>query len=74
MVFYQPQVAEEKLKAELILSDSAWRPLIDKAEAHGYFTGQIDFLLEFSGAHEHARTLSVSEWDDVTHSEVSERI
>ena len=36
----------EKLKAELILQHDGWRPLIDRAESHGYFRGQIDFLLD----------------------------
>jgi hypothetical protein len=47
--FSDQQVKEETLKAELILSHPAWRPLIDRAEEHGYFRGQIEFLLDFSG-------------------------
>ena len=47
--FFPPQISEEKLKAELILADCNWRLLIDRAESHGYFRGQIEFLLEFSG-------------------------
>ena len=47
--FYRPQVAEEKLKAGLLLSDDSWRQLIDEAEVHGYFRGQIGFLLRFAG-------------------------
>src|SRR5207249_259107 len=48
--FNEPQIAEEKLKAELILAHAEWRTLIDRAEGHGYFRGQIGFLLDFSGA------------------------
>lgn len=48
--FSEQQIAEERLKAELILSDSGWRPLIDRAEGHGYFSGQIGFLFDFCGA------------------------
>jgi Protein of unknown function DUF262 len=48
--FSEPQIAEEKLKAELILTNDDWRPLIDKAEDHGYFRGQIGFLVDFCGA------------------------
>ena len=47
--FNSQQIAEEKLKAELILADRLWRDLIDRAEGHGYFHGQIEFLLDFSG-------------------------
>ncbi len=48
--FNLQQIAEEKLKAELTLSDPHWRDLINRAEEHGYFRGQIEFLLDFSGA------------------------
>lgn len=48
--FYQQQVGEEKLKAELIIADPNWRNLIERAEGHGYFNGQIEFLLDFCGA------------------------
>lgn len=58
--FYERQLDEERLKASLILADAAWRPLIHAAEDHGYFRGQIGFLLEFSGANasdaDHAQT------------------
>ena len=47
--FNLQQIAEEKLKAELILAEPRWRNLIDRAEVHGYFHGQIEFLLDFSG-------------------------
>lgn len=48
--FRHEQKMEESLKAELLLADSAgWRPLIDQAERHGYFRGQIGFLLKFAG-------------------------
>lgn len=47
--FPKPQFQEESIKAVLVLSDEGWRPLIDKAERHGYFRGQIDFLLDFCG-------------------------
>ncbi|TKJ55036.1 DUF262 domain-containing protein [Pseudomonas viridiflava] len=43
------QTSEEVLKANLILTDAAWRELLEKAELHGYFQGQIGFLLERSG-------------------------
>ncbi len=48
--FNGQQVREERLKAHLMLNNDAWLPLILKAEQHGYFRGQIEFLLNFSGA------------------------
>lgn len=43
------QIADERSKAKLLLSDSAtWWPLISRAELHLYFLGQISFLLDFS--------------------------
>ena len=47
--FTQQQVREEMLKAAMILADPAWRDRIDRAEDHGYFSGQIEFLLDFCG-------------------------
>lgn len=47
--FSPQQVREECLKAKLILADNGWRDRIDRAEAHGYFVGQIEFLLDFCG-------------------------
>jgi hypothetical protein len=47
--FSPQQVREEVLKAKLIRSRAGWRERIDEAEAHGYFRGQIEFLLKFSG-------------------------
>ena len=46
--FYRWQVQEERLKASLILRGGSWLEVIDKAERHGYFNGQIEFLLKFS--------------------------
>lgn len=48
--FSMQQISEEKIKAELILAEPGWRKLIDQAELHGYFKGQIEFLLVFCGA------------------------
>lgn len=47
--FSPQQVREESLKAALILSKPSWRARIEQAERHGYFDGQIGFLLKFSG-------------------------
>ena len=65
--FNEQQVAEEKLKAELILEHHDWRPLIDQAEGHGYFRGQIEFLLDFSGIIESAGSEKIAVWDDAAH-------
>jgi hypothetical protein len=47
--FNQQQVREEQLKAMLIRKSDNWRDLLIEAECHGYFSGQIEFLLKFSG-------------------------
>ena len=65
--FRPQQVSEEKLKAELIRVDDGWRPLIDQAERHGYFKGQIEFLLEFCGAGEKWRSSGGVGWGTDTH-------
>ncbi len=65
--FYAQQISEEKLKAELMQVDGAWRPLIDRAEQHGYFKGQIDFLLEFCGVGAKWRNSGGVNWGADTH-------
>lgn len=47
--FYAQQIREEHIKANLILKDAAWERAILNAEQHGYFKGQIEFILSFSG-------------------------
>jgi len=47
--FNEQQAQEEKLKAQLLRGGKEWRPLILEAERHGYFKGQIEFLLKFCG-------------------------
>lgn len=47
--FNGAQTSEEVIKANLLLSDAIWREPLEKAELHGYFQGQIGFLLEHSG-------------------------
>ena len=46
--FSEQQISEEKLKAELILAHAGWRPLIDRAEAHGYFKDRLNFFSTFA--------------------------
>lgn len=68
--FSQQQIREETLKASLVLSNSDWRALIEAAEAHPYFAGQIGFLLDFSGARSGAEAKRVEEWDDLAHAQM----
>jgi len=60
--FFRQQVAEEQVKARLLLADAGWRALIAQAEAHPYFRGQIGFLLEFSGVRRHPAATGEQEW------------
>lgn len=48
-LFSSWQVLEEKIKAHLITKNKRWENKILEVEQHGYFIGQIGFLLEFSG-------------------------
>ena len=66
--FSEQQISEEKLKAKLILAHAGWRPLIDRAEAHGYFKGQIEFLLDFCGALGKYEDTDIAKWEDRDHS------
>jgi hypothetical protein len=61
------QAREEMSKASLMTSHAGWRPLILRAERHGYFRGQIQFLLEFSEVMDAVSDTSPSEWDDELH-------
>ena len=71
--FYKPQIAEEKLKAALIRADNRWKPLIDQAESHGYFRGQIEFLLEFCGVAEKWKNSGTVNWENDVHSSFQEQ-
>ena len=46
--FAEIQILEERIKASLILKSGDWKNAVIKLEQHGYFIGQIDFLLKFS--------------------------
>lgn len=70
--FSPQQIQEERLKAYLILSNEEWRPLIDHAESHGYFKGQIEFLLDFAGVLEKWKE-GGDEWSDETHTDLQTR-
>jgi hypothetical protein len=63
------QVHEEVLKAKLLLSDVAWRQHLELAEGHGYFQGQIEFLLDFAGIRQAAIVKPLSEWSKEEHAD-----
>ena len=60
--FSREQLKEERIKARLLLADDDWRQLIDRAEGHGYFVGQIGFLLNFSGISAHPASDGEQDW------------
>jgi Protein of unknown function DUF262 len=67
--FSPQQIREEVLKAGLILADTGWRERIDRAEEHGYFSGQIEFLLDFCGVPAQAENAPVK-WDGTVHAKL----
>ena len=71
--FSLDQIREEKCKAELILADPNWRGLIDRCEGHGYFKGQIEFLLDFSGVIGRREETGVGSWSEDDHRVLQER-
>jgi len=71
--FSLQQISEEEIKAKLIQADEGWRPLIDRAEGHGYFRGQIEFLLDFCGAEEKRKESIVIDWEDSAHAPLQQQ-
>jgi hypothetical protein len=71
--FSSQQVREEVLKAKLILAHPGWRSRMDRAEAHGYFRGQIEFLLEFSEVIQNFAAAPVSDWPETLHTQLQGR-
>lgn len=65
--FSPQQVREEILKASLVLSNPDWRGRLLVAEEHGYFSGQIEFLLDFCGVNVEAEKVPIIEWQAATH-------
>lgn len=47
--FNRDQRTEERVKSRLILAEPSWRALIERAETHSYFRGDLQFLLRWSG-------------------------
>lgn len=61
-------VEEERIKAGLILRESdgsQWLDSILSAERHGYFTGQIGFMLEFAGIVDYYKDRGDVNWSEV---------
>lgn len=71
--FSPQQVREESLKANLIQTHAGWRARIDDAEAHGYFRGQIEFLLDFCDAYAEAGKLPIASWPEALHVQLQQR-
>jgi len=71
--FFQQQISEEQLKAELLLAHSGWRELIEQAEKHGYFKGQIEFLLAFSGIVAKRSSAELAQWVPGEHVALQQR-
>ncbi len=67
--FSPQQVREEALKAGLILANTDWRFRIDRAEDHRYFSGQIEFLLDFCGVVGQVEKMP-SKWDEAAHAKL----
>jgi hypothetical protein len=65
--FSLQQVQEEVLKAKLILANSGWRARIEQAEGHGYFDGQIEFLLDFAGLRDPVTDVTAEAWPAPAH-------
>ncbi len=63
--FPEHQVKEERIKAHL-LKKSDWHDAILKIERHGYFTGQIGFVLNFSGIEGFYNEHNNCDWDHET--------
>lgn len=64
--FSREQVAEERIKVRLVLAQGSWRPLIEAAENHPYFRGQVGFLLTYSGIDLDTSMEDINSWDSDT--------
>lgn len=63
--FDEIQFKEEKLKAHLILKQNQWNELLYSVEKHGYFKGQIEFILFLSGIEDYFNTNNHCDWSDI---------
>ena len=63
--FWDVQVKEERIKAILILKGARWENVVLPIENHGYFNGQINFLLQFSGIEKIYNEDNKLSWSDI---------
>ena len=60
--FYGRQVQEEQIKAILIKKSELWKNEIETIEQNSYFSGQISFILEYSGILDYYETTNDLNW------------
>jgi hypothetical protein len=60
--FLDLQAEEERVKAHLLLKDVRWYKKVTELERHGYFRGQISFLLNFSGIEGYYKNANDCNW------------
>lgn len=60
------QIQEERIKAFLINLSDVWKNAIENTEKHHYFSGQISFILEFSGILNFYELNEHCNWDEET--------
>lgn len=63
--FANVQREEERVKAVLMLKSDEWQKAIIEIENHGYFVGQIGFVLKFSGIKDYHAADSTLSWSDI---------
>jgi len=63
--FDKDQLYEEQIKASLIERKSSWEALIFEAEQHGYFKGQIGFILRLCGVYDFYNDNKNCKWDKI---------
>lgn len=62
--FDRIQIYEERVKSALILRKDGWEELIFPIEQHGYFKGQIGFLIYSSGIFDYYNKHSNCNWSE----------
>jgi len=62
--FNDDQVFEEQIKACLIEKEKGWKTYIYEAEQHGYFKGQIGFLIRLSGITKYYNENENCDWSE----------
>lgn len=68
--FDEIQFKEEKIKAHLVLKQTKWDELLYSCEQHGYFKGQIGFILFLSGIEEYFNTNNHCDWSNLEDSNI----